>query len=221
MQLAFSFSLQWIPSLPRQNDTFLMEHFRKNGNHTKDMMALNRCRLYLKVLTLSDIASANRRYILPEVKLGQPLTHRTSTLSWPDQDPPIKADWNLWAYHLAFLETRGRLTVPLGDWISPSHLIWHYHAEPDSGIVTYRAHDVSRSYHPVLQPRQQSLDSGKIYDFNRPCPPPLLSYPQDTCLVTFRLMYMATPYSKLRAALTKSFLYQSTLKPRSRLPSPT
>jgi hypothetical protein len=49
---------------PWLHDIYLMEHFKRHGNHTKDMEALNCYHLYLKVIRLSNIMSANIRYII-------------------------------------------------------------------------------------------------------------------------------------------------------------
>jgi len=84
-EITFNYPNQWVLSLSREGGVFLMQFFRRNGNHTKDMKILNRCQLFLQVMTLSDVVSANGKYILPEVKLGEPPHGRSSTLQWPLQ----------------------------------------------------------------------------------------------------------------------------------------
>jgi len=55
--LTINYSLQWIPLSPRENDQFIMDMFRERQLHGKIMEILNRCRLYLQVITLSDIVT--------------------------------------------------------------------------------------------------------------------------------------------------------------------
>jgi hypothetical protein len=42
-----------------------MVHFIRQGYNEKLLGILNRCQLYLQVLTISDIMSADGKYILP------------------------------------------------------------------------------------------------------------------------------------------------------------
>jgi hypothetical protein len=48
----------------------------------KVLQAINICRIYLQVLTLSDISSANGTTLLSEVLDGQRPLDRSSTLHW-------------------------------------------------------------------------------------------------------------------------------------------
>jgi len=83
-----------------------------------------------KVITLSDICSADGTYILPQAKAGSPLPYRTSTLDWPNQGKPLPADWATWRHSLAYLEERGKLQTPLGAWIHKSHQQWQTFYDP-------------------------------------------------------------------------------------------
>jgi hypothetical protein len=57
--LTFDYPLQWLPSLPWSNDIFIMDHFCNQDCKDNIMGLLSRCRLYLQVITLSDITSAD------------------------------------------------------------------------------------------------------------------------------------------------------------------
>ncbi len=65
---------EWLPSRPRYNDHSLMDHFMKLGFSDTQLGILNRCRLYLQVIHLSDIASADGSIIIPDCKQGIRLT---------------------------------------------------------------------------------------------------------------------------------------------------
>ncbi len=131
-----------------------------NGNQTKDLAALNRCRLFLQVITLSDIASANGKYILPEVKSNDPPAHRTSNLQWPFQANPSAMNWAVWQYQLAFLESNGQLIKPLRQWNSNSHQQWHYKVDPSSNIVFFDDGTTAKQYQPISTLVGRNLRSG-------------------------------------------------------------
>ena len=50
---------QWQPSLQRKKDVFLMEAYAKFTNNINTLKILNNCRIHLKIITLSDITSAD------------------------------------------------------------------------------------------------------------------------------------------------------------------
>jgi hypothetical protein len=61
---------QWLPTKPRRNNIFLMEYFLTLRLKPNELKSLNTCRLYLQVITLTDITSADGTYRLREAKLG-------------------------------------------------------------------------------------------------------------------------------------------------------
>jgi hypothetical protein len=107
--LKFLYPNGWVPSKPRSQDQFLMEVFQQHRPSVTDMKALNRCRLYLNILTISDITTAEGRTIDHNIKKGQKLADRESTLLWPTQGKPSPKDWQEWKQHLGWLEHKGKL----------------------------------------------------------------------------------------------------------------
>jgi hypothetical protein len=59
---------QWLPMLQRAQDTMLMDYFISLKYTHTDLDLLNKCRVYLQVLTLADITSADGRKIVPHFK---------------------------------------------------------------------------------------------------------------------------------------------------------
>jgi len=87
----------WLPPCPRKGDCNLMDYFTSQGHSTKVLMRINRCRVYLRVLLLSDMVSAIGRRLIPTILTGKRLVDRRSMLQWPDQGNPSKVDWEMWA----------------------------------------------------------------------------------------------------------------------------
>jgi len=166
--LEFLYPDGWVPSKPREHDHFLMALFQKHKPSLKIMSTLNRCRLYLQVLTLSDITTADGRSILEEAKQGQPLPDRRSTLLWPAQGLPPKQDWNIWRQYLGYLEERGKLIVPLGPWLASTHQEWRYVWDPSTGIAYDSFCNPPLLYHPLATSRP--LRSGPWFQSDRGIP---------------------------------------------------
>ena len=115
----------------------------------KILCSLNTCRIYLQVLTMADISTADRKLILPEVKNGKRPSFRSSTLQWLTQGRPLKEDWKHWRHYLQFLETNSKLLPPLGDW-QTSHHLWNMAYYPPTGKHYIRCLQSIFSYNPMI-----------------------------------------------------------------------
>lgn len=140
----------WTPNLPRAHDQYIMDYFISLKLPKNAMVRLNRCRLYLRVLTISDIASACGTYILSAAKHGQLEFMRSSTLRWVSQGQPTKTDWATWRESLAHLEHNNRLIQPLGQWIDTTHQHWTYFLDPATNQVYHS--NSQRRYSPIVRP---------------------------------------------------------------------
>ena len=54
------------------NDVFLMDAFIEASFDRHELRLLNECRMFLRVITLSDICTADLRYITHEAMYGRP-----------------------------------------------------------------------------------------------------------------------------------------------------
>ena len=85
-----------IISLQREHDRFLMDIALDLYSKPSDLQHLNACRLYLQVTLLSDITTADGKFIRPEVlQLHRPLSNSAKDL-YPYQRPPDSAGQTLW-----------------------------------------------------------------------------------------------------------------------------
>ena len=110
-----------LPKLQSTKDEFLMDAIRQRGGGTAtSMQRINACCMYLQVTRLSDITSANGKYLRKECLTGQ-MKHlfRLATI-WPRQGNPPKQWWRLWNRTLrqvfASDGTNTKLRNPLGKW---------------------------------------------------------------------------------------------------------
>jgi len=122
---------QWLPTITRIEDIALMDHFLQQGYRHSHLQKLNRCRIYLQVITLADIVTADGGSIIPDIFEGVPLTDRKSALRWPCQQRPPAKDWALWSSALKTLQPRNKLTTPLGSWlVKQYHQVWFWYMDP-------------------------------------------------------------------------------------------
>ena len=84
----------WQPKLQRYGDASMMELFLQiAGITTKQLEKLNAVRLYLQVITISDLVDPTGAYIPAGALQGE--WQAGSDLLWPDQPSPAKVWWAL------------------------------------------------------------------------------------------------------------------------------
>ncbi|KAL7552654.1 hypothetical protein ACHAWF_015884 [Thalassiosira exigua] len=133
----------WTPSLQRAGDEALMERFAQHSRATKGQLEkLNAVRLYLRVVTVADLADPPGRYIPDGMLTGE--WQAGSDLRWPKQDLPPKRHWALFRKYLRKTFCRGTsahqpvnygmtLATPLGAWLPVPRNTWYqcYRSESD------------------------------------------------------------------------------------------
>jgi hypothetical protein len=108
--------------LPWGRDQVIMEIFHTKGLGPETIRGLGRCREALKAIFLSDITTADGRY-LENFVFNPGDTPMGSTFKFP-WESPTKGDWNLWFnFWHHFTSTGDKLKVPLGTWTHKSHCI--------------------------------------------------------------------------------------------------
>ena len=115
-----------LPSKQRDNDSFIMSEFIYYGYKKGDLELLNQCRLFHQVITVSDIAQADGISIDPAYLERNKYLDRVSPLQWPAQGVPSSKAWTLWRRALLYLQSRGKLKQPLGEWLTRPHQQWNW-----------------------------------------------------------------------------------------------
>ena len=118
----------------RESDEYLMLLFFTHGFRKRQLKALNRCRLFLHAITVTDIATMCGKYIRAECRDGYSDYALTDeSLSWPIQHRPSQSDWHIWRDALETLTTPHaptKLRQPLGKWLSSkAEWRWYLHRE--------------------------------------------------------------------------------------------
>ena len=115
----------WTPKPVRERDLCIMEVATKLYSGIQ-LHQINMCRLALKVVLLSDIASVDGKRILLAYYHGRPHNEsgRRSRLNWPPVGELPKQWWKVWQ---AFLErwcgTSLQIPEPLGRWYEDAEMI--------------------------------------------------------------------------------------------------
>ena len=128
---------------PRERDLVLMEVFQSLDLGQETILSLNRCRVSLEAIFLSDLATADGRY-LEDAVFNPGGSGRSSSYRFP-REVPTRDDWDRWFnFWHSFTSTGNKLNVPLGNWINPTHRIWkwYYREETDDlfrieGLTVY------------------------------------------------------------------------------------
>jgi hypothetical protein len=160
------------PEIQRDNDSFIMELLEERFTFTGDKnsrrdqwRSLNRCRMSLQVLFLSDIASGDGKsirkdYLAYEGRAARP---HSSKWEWPLQNPTAK-DWTRWTSAMQQISSpEGALTSDrhLGPWIRETHQHRPWRFDPIRGyLLQYNEElQVWKSYRPLA-----SLTRRKIFE---------------------------------------------------------
>jgi len=131
---------------PRQSDIELMRLFLRSGFHTTELKILNKCRMYLQVMFLSDLCEASGKKLDPHI--WQRPHRRESAYKWPTIPPPTPAKWQTWQHALTQTTLVGRnqtLPIPLGKWYAhkTTQPGWFY-ATQENALYHSTKHGITR-----------------------------------------------------------------------------
>ncbi len=106
--------------LPRERDQIIMEGFLRTGYQDAELVTLNRCRMYLQVIFLSDICNGQGTTIETHFWSGTAISN-SHDFRWPRTHKPNPSKWGLWQRALTRsfnLNNTRKLPLPLGKWDS-------------------------------------------------------------------------------------------------------
>ncbi|KAL3763706.1 hypothetical protein ACHAWU_008028 [Discostella pseudostelligera] len=124
---------------PRERDITIVELLLQQGIQGPELRRLNRCRIALKAIFLSDIATAGGRHLEHWVLVNR--IGRSSKYKFP-REIPCSKDWDLWDdFWTSWLRRDNTMPITLGKWTTPSHQNWAWFYEPDSNSIWNRMDD--------------------------------------------------------------------------------
>ena len=189
-----------IQPLQRMRDLFLMDTACNSGLFTPaELKRLNYCRLYLNVLTLSDVTDAKGNRFAPGILDGIRSVQQSSSKGpSAKQERPSNETWALWRRLLHIFGNKHQLLfLPLGPWISSGPELrrdWPTFFSPEYRKI-YRLSN--RKYEVCSQVRHCvysflpddtqaevpgdaiPVDASKVSDGWRVMPPSLALYPEE------------------------------------------
>ena len=113
--------------MQRERDQFLIEALYQSGVTGEYLRRVNLCRLFLRVVTVSDIATGCGEFVTKSAWEGKDDLLRNKNFDWPAQGRPSPGDWDAWRNALQSLCTsQRRLRSPLGRWLDRSHSEWFF-----------------------------------------------------------------------------------------------
>ena len=112
-----------------------MPLFHTTGFKKTELNKLNKCRIYLKVITVADITSGDGRTICGQSLNGIRDPHRPRRFKWPIQSLPQRSSWTLWKkaifQTLSCTELHPVLPTKLGKWYCRDFWdLWPWFYEP-------------------------------------------------------------------------------------------
>jgi hypothetical protein len=140
--------------LPRERDKWLMAEFLRLGFSKKDLERLNRVRLYMQVLFLSEVLGASGRVLDERYLRKRPKHEAWSTLKFP-QERPSPADFNLWKQALRQLVTVEGLPVRLGRFLHKGFKRWEWRVCTQENYLLHYTDGVMDVYVPTSDSRRR------------------------------------------------------------------
>ena len=83
--------------IQRERDTPLMSLIINNSSTTDDhKKTFNKCRMYLRIFNISDMATGDGQYITLDSWEGRRSGNWEVQINWPRCESPSSKDWEIW-----------------------------------------------------------------------------------------------------------------------------
>ena len=135
------------PSISRINDYALMDKLVELDIHTdEDMSKINRCRIFLQAMNLSDIVNGEGKKISNHILNHRKDPDRTSKYQWPSQPYPTKSEWDAWDDAIRTCWTNNEnfsISPILSNWIQSPNFTSDWKYSPSTRKLYYKVSSIS------------------------------------------------------------------------------
>ena len=117
------------------NDGYMMEIIYESHIQQQNWPAINRCRMYHRILTLSDKTTGTGNKIRSDIWDEKQCVEQDLRTDWPRQGQPSPGDWRIWQHCLMTLfQTRSRDStiasqLQLGQGKVTKSWKWYFHLD--------------------------------------------------------------------------------------------
>jgi len=135
----------------RQNDRELMQIFWNADFRADELATLNRCRMFLHVIFLSDICNGAGSAIDNQYWTGEKPADYYH-FQWPQVHKLMRRDWELWQRGLSQglnLGQQGKLALPLGKWTSQMNSMNRWFTDISGDQLYHLQNDHWTTYSPI------------------------------------------------------------------------
>ena len=131
---------------PRKFDATIMTFLMNHDLPMSTLAGMNRCRNFLNALFLSDITTADGKFIHQQFLSRDNPQPLDLSLSFP-REQPTRSDWLLWiSTWKQVTSTSFKLRSELGPWTHPSTIKWRWFHDITSDCLYQHAGDVTHFY---------------------------------------------------------------------------
>ena len=137
--------------IPRSNDRTIMSIAILLGYVGDALLSINRCRIFLCAIFLSDLATANGRS-LDKTRCDRFCDHdKDSIYSFPRERPSYR-NWEVWdSLWTAYCQRDGNFPTHLGRWVHTTHRIWRWFFCQEEDAVIERSGEELWVYRPCME----------------------------------------------------------------------
>jgi hypothetical protein len=152
-----------------------MEYFHSQNLPSSQLLSINCCRVYFQLLSLSDMVSADGCLLIPQVLQGHKIIDRKSLLSWPDQQNPGKADWEIWGQAFSSLAPNNTLLCPIVMSLVQSHQCYFWFMDSNHCLFNVSESNDWSIYPATALPSRCTRGDSLSFrrSLSQACPPPM------------------------------------------------
>ena len=131
--------------IPREHDQIIMQIIHATGMSKAAERSMNRCRVHLGAIFLSDITTADGRY-LEQSTFNIKQNGVNSKFKFPKENPS-HSDKNRWTdFWNRFTSTGKKLPRGLGKWMHQTHRQWRWYYNKEVGMLYQVNNTIVQSY---------------------------------------------------------------------------